>query len=136
MMNDDNYFTVGSNYFYGENGCDKNLELSIENYILGSESGCVKCMFRLACCYKEGIGVEVNNYICFDLFKQASDRGYVIAYNNLGNCYKEGIGTNVDPQLALYWFNAAIKNKSLAGFYNIAEMMLDGLIQKDDSVSF
>ena len=61
--------------------------------------------FFLATCYSKGIGVELNNYEAFKLYRKTAERGLSDGQYFLALCYKEGIGVNIDDDKYNYWLD-------------------------------
>src|SRR5581483_11115889 len=83
-------YTLGKCY---ENG--KNERKAFEYYKKSADKGHLKAQFKLAHCYDEGIGTEIDKIKAFECYKKSADQGHLNAKYKLAHCYDEGIGIKI-----------------------------------------
>lgn len=88
---------------YSEDSQYKNIDKEFHWSKRAAELGYARAMHNVAVSYSTGRGVEQNQKIAFDYFKQAAINGSVTSMFVLGKLYEEGKGVNQDLVNALAW---------------------------------
>eukprot|EP00599_Poterioochromonas_sp_BG-1_P014828 CAMPEP_0173155992 /NCGR_PEP_ID=MMETSP1105-20130129/14477_1 /TAXON_ID=2985 /ORGANISM="Ochromonas sp., Strain BG-1" /LENGTH=961 /DNA_ID=CAMNT_0014072607 /DNA_START=128 /DNA_END=3014 /DNA_ORIENTATION=- len=72
------------------------------------ESRYCSALFLLGVCYSEGIGgVEKDDVIAFDYYRQSAERGFSIAQAVIAYCFYTATGTKRSIQRAIEWWRLA-----------------------------
>ncbi|WP_288144257.1 tetratricopeptide repeat protein, partial [Escherichia coli] len=59
----------------------------------------------LACMYRDGEGVEVDDEQAFKWCQKSAEQGYAEAQYHLATMYIDGRGVDVDYQQVVFWLN-------------------------------
>ena len=86
-----------------------------EWYVKADSQGIPAAKYKLGRCYYMGYGVEENNYIAIDLFRDAYRLGVPEGAYMVGECYFYGYGVEENDTIAVSWYK-----KSAALGYNVA----------------
>ena len=65
--------------------------------------------YNLACCYRDGEGVEQSLEKALELFRKAADQDDADAQNQMGYFFEQGLGVERDIGLASEWYGKAAK---------------------------
>lgn len=83
--------------------------------------------YFLALCYKNGIGVEVDQPKAAHFFTLAADNGYEEAYVEAGDCYLNGLGVNIDYQKACEYYDIAKEFDNDEALVSYSFCLMNGL---------
>lgn len=83
-------------------------EVNIEELKKKVDEGDMNAMFELACCYTEGVGVDVDYKMAFKYWKQVAHLGDPEAMANLAIFYAQGVCGGKDVIKALDLFHGAV----------------------------
>ena len=113
-----------------------NTSMAVRCYEKASDHGCVQGTLSLALCYKNGVGVAVNNYRAASYFEQVAEDGddeeKGLACLLLGAMYRDGeLGIDGDPRAATYFKKSADLGNT-AGVYCLAQCYQYGFGVKED----
>ena len=110
----------GDEYIWGLTAY-KNGEYSkaFELFKLSAESGAAKSQLILSTMYRQGLGVEQNEYEGFYWCKQAAEQEVLEAKFQLGIMYMEGEGVSDDEDEAIKW----LWDASSQGYPQATEML-------------
>ena len=113
-----------------ENGIDayqaKQYDKAFEIFSRNADKSNPKVLFYLSSMYRTGKGVEQDEYMAFDLCKDAAEEGFAEAQFQLGMMYLHGEGVTEDDDQALEWLWAAADNG-----YSHAREILQFVLQND-----
>jgi TPR repeat protein len=98
---------IGDAYYYGEQGCRKNVEEAVSFWRRASDKGHADAQCKLGLCYAEGEGVEQSWEQAVELYRRASEQGFAGAQNNLGWYYASGKGVEQSWEQAVELFRRA-----------------------------
>ncbi|EJC8914497.1 TPA: tetratricopeptide repeat protein [Escherichia coli] len=113
---------LGTNYFDGINGFDKDVVEAKKWIDLAAEKGDKVAYYALGVMYTFGEGVDKDLNKAVEYYKLAGDAREGRAYNNLGAIYQKGMLGKVDHALAIKYFKLAsdagyVKASYLLGAY-------------------
>lgn len=132
---------VGSNYYYGRNGVEKNRVKALEYYKQAAELGNVEAIYNVGMCAKLGQGCQKDSVTASYYFYQAAQKDYELSFeelkalaeagipeaqNRLGICYKQGHATKIVEKNAAYWYHQAAKQGNPYAQYNLGMCYNDG----------
>lgn len=60
---------------------------------------------------QNGLGIEKDLEMAFQLFLRAAQQDHVVAQYHLANCYEKGLGIPIDLRQATVWFEKAAMGK-------------------------
>lgn len=72
-----------------------------------AEQGDVRGMFAIACCARDGIGMEPSAATSYRWFSAAAHLGLPAAQYSLGRCFEMGFGCTADALKAVKWYELA-----------------------------
>ena len=110
---------LGEDYFFGENGKQKDYVKAVEWFRKAAEQGSAAAQLYLGWCYKDGAGVDKDNEEAVKWYRKAAEQGLSQAENNLGTCYINGVGVAKNLSEAFSWFR-----KSALQGYAVAQSNL------------
>ena len=110
---------LGEDYYYGENGKQKDYVKAVEWYRKAAEQGNSDAQFNLGFCYAKGNGVKKDYEQAVKWFRKAVEQGNSYALCELGNCYFNGVGVAKNLSEAFSWFR-----KSALQGYAVAQSNL------------
>ena len=84
-----------------------NYERAFQLFKLSAESGAARGQFILSTMYRQGLGVEKDDYEGFFWCKQAAEQEILEAKFQLGLMYMEGEGVTDDESEAIKWLWSA-----------------------------
>mmetsp|Transcript_9496 Transcript_9496/g.33309 ORF Transcript_9496/g.33309 Transcript_9496/m.33309 type:complete len:430 (+) Transcript_9496:230-1519(+) len=76
-------------------------------YKKAAQQGHARALVRLASCYANGYGAEIDDESAFLCFEKAARQGHPLAQCNLGTLYQAGRGVPQSQSKALKWFRRA-----------------------------
>ena len=92
----------------GEVEVNNEGKASYSNGLLeNAKAGIVSAQVKLAGCYAEGRGVQVNRREAGKWYRAAAERGNVTAQCHLGRCYEKGWGVKKSELEAVEWYRKA-----------------------------
>ena len=98
---------LGKDYYFGENGKQKDYVKAVEWYRKAAERGNANAQCYLGYCFKDGVGVDKNYTEAVKWFRKAAEQGNDVAQVNLGVCYESGQGVVKDLAEAVKWYRKA-----------------------------
>ena len=104
----------------------KQFEKAFEIFSKSVDKSNPKTLFYLSSMYRAGKGVEQDEYMAFDLCKDAAEEGLAEAQFQLGMMYLHGEGVTEDDDQALEWLWMAADNG-----YPHAREILQFVLQND-----
>ena len=110
---------LGEDYFFGENGKQKDYVKAVEWFRKAAERGNANAQCYLGYCFKDGVGVDKNYTEAVKWFRKAAEQGNDVAQVNLGVCYENGQGVVKDLAEAVKWYRKAAEQD-----YNVAQVNL------------
>jgi len=128
---------LGMAYEWGQNGLPVDYAKAALWYRRGIEAGCAKSIWRLACLYDEGKGVEKDERRALRMYREiagletGSDPDRIdavrMAMNSIGTYYQHGKGgLAADDAEALRWYRKAAALGNDYAVHNIAWMYENG----------
>jgi len=129
---DNNYIfsqsRLARSYEQGTNLVEKDLGLAFKYYKLAADNTSEmlydhrdwitesteikkKCIYRLACLYSSGIGVEKNNIEAFKYSKLSVEANVINAFHDLFRCYLHGVGIEKNFDEAMKYLKIGIELK-------------------------
>ena len=103
----DSWANQGDDYYYGQNGVEKNYTEALKLYTKAAKSDNVKAQAGLGNCYYYGNGVEKDYTEAIEWYRKAAEQGYAKAQHGLGNCYRRGYGVEQSYTEAIEWYRKA-----------------------------
>ena len=91
-----------------------------------AEAGDAEAQFYLGYLYETGQGVERDESLSANFYRQAGTLGHQRAQFNLGLAYERGRGVEQDPAQSLEWFLKAANQGFPRAQYKAAELYLAG----------
>ena len=98
---------LGEDYYYGENGKQKDYVKAVEWFRKAAEQGNNDAQVYLGMCYDSGLGVVKDLAEAVKWYRKAAEQGHAVAQFNLGLCYAKGNGVKKDYEQAVKWFRKA-----------------------------
>lgn len=123
-------FDLGYFYYYGCEGVEVDLSMSIDCWLKASNGGSAGAKFVLAWCYEYGIGVEKDIFKSFDYIREAAELGYADAQFSVGEKYIYGckeLWLNEDSELAFVWYKKAAEKHHSRAELMVAYMYENGI---------
>lgn len=107
-------YTLAKLYSVGdeEDGIPKDPIKAAIFYSVAADKGNPDAVYKLGCCFEQGIGVEKNMTETVKLYQRAADMGIAQAMYKLGLCYEHGKGVEKDKTKAMSLYQQA----SAAGY--------------------
>ena len=68
--------SLGSDYYFGENGKSKDYRKAVAHLCIAAENGDAFSQYLLGQCYEYGDGVKQNRYIAEDWYRKAAKKGF------------------------------------------------------------
>ena len=68
--------SLGSDYYFGENGKSKDYRKAVAHLCIAAENGDAFSQYLLGQCYEYGDGVKQNKYIAEDWYRKAAKKGF------------------------------------------------------------
>lgn len=99
---------LGDDYYYGRNGCNKNLEKAYAYFKMAAEAGSAVAMYYMAYGHRHGEIVEKDIELSYMYALMATEYGFPRAYRILAFIYKKGELFGTDNQKAIQLFEEAI----------------------------
>ena len=127
-------FSLGYNYYNGQNGKPKDYAQAVYWYDRGAQKGNAASQCNLGFCYERGEGVQKDLVAAFQWYLKSAENGDDQGQCNVGNCYESGIGTDKNPEQAARWYRAAAEQGHVSGQYNYARCLKNGLGVKVNAV--
>lgn len=100
-------FTIGNDYYRGQNGKTKNYTLAAYFFKLSSEKGNSEGQLYYGYMFEKGYGVEQNYIEAFNWYHKSAEQGHLHGQYYLGAMYENGRGTFKDISQAKYWYQKA-----------------------------
>ena len=125
---------LGTDYYYGRNGVEKDRSKALECYKQASELGNADAAYNVGVCAKLGMGCQKNLDVAsynfylaaqlgheraYDVLKALAKAGNAKAQNRYGLCFEYGYCTKAIPENAAYWYHQAAKQGEPYGQYNL-----------------
>lgn len=108
----------------GATGIDSPNFLKIQ---LAAIRGDANAQFKLAECYRIGLGLPQDAAAAIRWLRAAAEQGNPDAQNDLGSMYRIGQGVAEDAAQALYWYGLAAQSGDPAALFNLGKTHLHGL---------
>ena len=99
---------LGDDYYFGRNGCDKDIEKAYEFWKLAAEAGGVVAMYYMAYGHRKGECVKKDIELSCMYALMAMEYGFPRAYRILAFMYEDGELFNKDYQKAIEMYEEAI----------------------------
>eukprot|EP00457_Paulinella_chromatophora_P005242 gb/GEZN01005256.1/.p1 GENE.gb/GEZN01005256.1/~~gb/GEZN01005256.1/.p1 ORF type:complete len:589 (-),score=120.54 gb/GEZN01005256.1/:64-1803(-) len=113
-------YNQGLKYLYGSADVTKDSSKAVELLQEAAKMGHAEAQFRLAICYRDGLGVTKNEEKTAQLWQQAADQKHAEAQANLGYFYSTGKGGLTRDELkALQLFQLAADQGNATGQANL-----------------
>jgi TPR repeat protein len=135
-------FTMGMQYFKGEDGVDKSHETAVMLWRQAA-SHSAQAKHGLAICLFTGQGVQKNMQEAHNLFLQSAKQGLVESMLRVGACYDQGLGVEKCEGEANLWFRmAADKGSAVARaaigvrHYKAARMQRGNILSGKEAVKW
>ena len=77
---------LGKDYYFGENGKQKDYVKAVEWYRKAAEQGNANAQYILGICYQNGKGVVENSSEAVKWYRKSAEQGHAYAQCNLGYC--------------------------------------------------
>lgn len=119
-------FTIGCNYYYGENGKSIDYAQAIQWFNQSAELGYTSAQYNLGVCYKQGQGVAKNEVEAVRWYYKAAEQGHKGAQYNLGVCYRHGQGVAKNEAEAVKWYRMAAEQGHVAAQNNLGVCYEEG----------
>ena len=101
-------------------------------YLKAAEMGYMYAQNNIACCYRDGEGVQKDYAKAFYWFEKSAAQGYSEGMCSFGFCYDAGQGVPQDKAKALYWYTKAAEKGHAVGMRNLGIFYRDGISVKQD----
>jgi hypothetical protein len=99
---------LGDDYYFGRNGCDKDIEKAYKFWKQAAEAGGVVAMYYMAYGHRKGECVKKDFELACMYALMATEYGFPRAYRILAFMYEEGELFNKDYQKAIEMYEEAI----------------------------
>jgi TPR repeat protein len=99
-------FEMGRNHYDGSNNTPRDLAVAILYWQMAAEQGNSNALYKLGCCYRDGIGVAADTNAAVQCFIKAADKQLTEAEYDLAVLYEQ---SNLSNAIDLY-IRAANKN--------------------------
>ena len=119
--------TKGSIYFYGKEGMPINYEEAVKWITLAAERGDSDGMWRLANCYKDGLGVEKDARKAYMWFEKSANKQNKFGLFGLALCYFIGNGVDRNYEEAVKLFRKAADKGHIASLWRLGHCYEYGL---------
>lgn len=127
-MESENDYQLGLNYYYGEEGCEKNLNLAIFFFSRAAKVQHSGAQFALGQCYSE----MKNEKRAFQMFRYAANQNNAFAINSLGLCYEYGMGVKKNRFKAFKLYKLSAQKGNCIAITNLAVCYEEGEVVKKD----
>lgn len=108
---------------------------ALAQYRASADMGCAEGMYRLALCYRDGLGCKQDLRLFWQWVRKAAvqmpyqasgclNPGVAAAENAIGVSYREGLGVAEDAAQALVWFELAAGHGDADGCNNLGRALL------------
>ena len=129
--NPEEWFQLGWNYQYGDNGTDKNLQQAIHWYTKAAEHGHTRAQFNLGMCYYLDETLRDLNKMSY-WFKKAVENGFRLPDDNLyvllGDIHRE---KGNKPE-SMYWYTKGADLNIAESQYRLFERYTLGDTVRED----
>lgn len=127
---------LGTDYYYGRNGVEKDEAKALEYYKQAAELGNADATYNLGMCAKLGMDCRKDLGVASYRFYQAAKLGHERAFDELkalaeardaqaqnryGLCFEYGYCTKIILKNAVYWYDQAAKQGYSYAQYNLAQ---------------
>ena len=119
-------FVIGSLYYFGRHGINKNYTRAAYWYQKSANHGYAQAEFSLGNAYRLGKGVPKNSNQAAFWFQKAANQGLANAEFNMGFCYYYGEGITQNLNQAVYWYQKAANQGYVRAEFNLGFMYLHG----------
>ena len=119
-------FSMGCNYYFGQNGYSVDYDKAMEYFRKAAEQGYADAQWGLGWCYETGRGVTQDYNEAVRWYRKAADQGNAGAQNNLGVCYANGRGVTQDYNEAVRWYRKAAEQGYANAQYNLGLCYANG----------
>eukprot|EP00834_Sanchytrium_tribonematis_P003264 NODE_121_length_17861_cov_0.498480.p1 type:complete len:1405 gc:universal NODE_121_length_17861_cov_0.498480:12129-7915(-) len=103
-------------------GTVKNLNVAVEYYKKLAELKIAPGYFYLAWCYKDGMGVEIDQRKAFEMYFEASKGGYSTGYHQVAHFYENGIYKNLDMSEAFKYYSKGAEFGESASYHVLGRL--------------
>lgn len=119
---------TASLYVAGLSLYEEGVELpqAVEHFTQAASQGHALAAYKLAGCYANGWGVEVDQAQADRYFRQAAEGGLAEACNSLGIRYWHGKGVARNGPEAVHWFERAADKGNAQSAFNLYVIFRDG----------
>ena len=100
-------YSMGCNYYFGNNGYSVDYGKAVEYFRKAAEQGNANAQYNLGWCYRNGRGVTQDYNESVRWYRKAAEQGDADAQNDLGWCYETGRGVTQDYNEAVRWYRKA-----------------------------
>ena len=127
---------LGTAYYYGWKGKEKDLSASVYCYTQASELGNCDSMKRLANIYETGRDIPQNMDRAIEFYEMAADAGDVEAMKKLGKLYAcgkidaEKSCVKLDGTKAVAWYEKAVSNGDKYAMESLGDLYQEGSVVK------
>ncbi|RHZ87930.1 hypothetical protein Glove_29g139 [Diversispora epigaea] len=92
---------------------------------------------KVADCYENGFGVEINEEKAFKLSLKSAETGLPVALRTVGWCYVNGFGTRKDTAKGFQWYMKSALAGNIISMWNVGCFYLDGIgVDRDYQEAF
>lgn len=128
-------FHNGDDYYFGQNGREKNIVKAVEWYRIAAENGIPEAQSYMGYFCKNGEGVPQDISSAIQWYRMAAKNDYLDAIWALHNMYENGDGVPADPNEAFrYLLMAADRGDPDARFNIAVRNYCDGQCSKDSLI--
>lgn len=126
-LSNEQLMDIGEDYFYGDNGKDRDINQAILYFKRAGELGNIDAMIRVADLYHKGEQIPTNKEDAFFWYKKAAEFNDGYAYFQLGVYYENGYNVvEVNPSQAFNCFKQSAILESIDGIYKYATCNMYG----------
>ncbi len=126
-----NAFDYMENEWY-HGGCIPHPEENVNLYFELAEQGNYRAMFWLGVCYRDGLGVNIDQEESLRWFHKAAENGDSESCGHLGLCFEKGEYVEQDFEVALKWYQRAVDNGDAKTCVHIGQCYEKGVIVSQD----
>lgn len=107
---------LGDDYYFGRNGCEKNIEKAFSYYKEAAAAGGITAMYYMAYGYWKGEGVQADPELACMYALMAKEYGFPRSYRILGYLYEYGDFFEQDYSQAIEHYREAVNRGDYTAF--------------------
>lgn len=130
----DELYKKGYNYYYGENGVQKDYGVAFVCFKLAAEKGYSSAQNMLGIMYRSSLGVDRDYSEALKWCHKSAEQGNADGQYSLGYMYRYGHGAEENYEEAVKWYLKSAEQGNMQSQFDIGVMYASGLgVEKDFS---